>query len=81
MELTEYKCHKTVQAGKIASFDLDEYGEHCLVLVGHIEPIIVSEEYMHKHVPQVGGYYLMDEDGYESFLPAEAFEAGYTKIN
>lgn len=37
-------------------------------------------EYMNKHQPQIGGYYVKYADGYESFSPAEAFESGYTKV-
>jgi hypothetical protein len=40
----------------------------------------VSEEYVDKHNPQAGGYYVVYKDGYKSFSPAEAFEEGYTKI-
>ena len=40
----------------------------------------VDFEYMHKHKPQVGGYYVVYKDGYKSFSPAEAFETGYEKI-
>lgn len=29
---------------------------------------------------KVGGYYVVYEDGYESWSPAEAFEKGYTLI-
>jgi hypothetical protein len=30
--------------------------------------------------PQIGGYYVLYEDGYESFSPADAFESGYSLI-
>ena len=80
MKLTKYKCHKTVQAGKIASFDLDAQGDNILVLVGVIEPVTVSEEYMHNFMPKKDGYYILHEDGYESFSPEEPFLKHYTKI-
>lgn len=41
----------------------------------------VSKEYIQKHKPVVGGYYVVYEDGYESFSPAEAFESGNTLID
>ncbi len=44
-------------------------------------PISVSEEWVSKHSPQTGGYYVRYEDGYESFSPAKAFEDGYTRID
>jgi hypothetical protein len=35
---------------------------------------------MTKHNPQVGGYYVMYKDGYQSWSPASEFEDGYTRI-
>ena len=36
--------------------------------------IRVSDEYLTKHQPHAGGYYVIYADGYESFSRAEAFE-------
>lgn len=44
------------------------------------ESFFVSADYMRKHNPQVGGYYVIYADGYRSFSPAQAFEKGYTRI-
>ena len=43
-------------------------------------PFLVDDDYVRKHNPQVGGYYVVYQDGYKSFSPAEAFEDGYTRI-
>jgi hypothetical protein len=43
-------------------------------------PIRVSEEFLAKHKPEAGGYYVVYDDGYVSFSPASAFEAGYTLL-
>jgi hypothetical protein len=43
-------------------------------------PFEVSAEYVMRHKPQVGGYYVVYPDGYKSWSPAEAFESGYTRI-
>lgn len=43
-------------------------------------PFEVSDEYMQKHNPKIGGYYVVYKDGYASFSPEEAFEDGYTRI-
>ena len=81
MELPKYKCHKQVWALKIRNIttvpsgiavitpDDDQYAE-----------FVVSKEYGDKHHPMPGGYYVVYEGGYKSFSPAEAFEAGYTRI-
>jgi hypothetical protein len=41
----------------------------------------VTFEYLRKHKPQVGGYYVVYADGYKSWSPAQAFEEGYTRAN
>ncbi len=82
VEMPRYKCHKVVHALKI---------KHIVVKTGNGAEITpddkgcfavfsVSEEYMVKHNPQPGGYFVVYEDGYASFSPAKAFEAGYTRI-
>lgn len=88
VELPRYQCHKKVHAFKITKIVIDGEGENRetdgTALLHHEEgyfmPVKVSAEYMHKHKPQVGGYYVVYEDGYLSFSPAEAFEDGYTLI-
>jgi hypothetical protein len=46
---------------------------------GGYAPFEVDASYMLKHDPRPGGYYVVYEDGYKSFSPADAFEKGYTK--
>lgn len=78
-----WKCHKEVQAFKIGEIRLGVYG-HSATLIpmdDKIEPVTVSTEYMTKHTPKIGGYYVLYEDGYESFSPAAAFESGYALID
>lgn len=75
--LPKYKCHKEVWALKIVGISLD--GE--LAFEGAIyAPILMDREWLDKHNPEVGGYYVVYADGYHSFSPAKAFEEGYTKI-
>jgi hypothetical protein len=40
----------------------------------------VGAEYIAKHKPEVGGYFVEYVDGYQSFSPAKAFEEGYALI-
>lgn len=44
------------------------------------ETVKVSVGYLSKHQPSVGGYFVLYEDGYASWSPADVFEAGYTEI-
>jgi hypothetical protein len=43
-------------------------------------PFAVSAEYLAKHKPEIGGYFVVYDDGYKSFSPAKAFEEGYTLL-
>ena len=44
-------------------------------------PFKVDCDYVRKHQPKAGGYFVVYKDGYKSWSPAEAFEDGYTKID
>ena len=81
-ELPRYKCHKEVSALKINLVGVNEANG-----MGLITPedrtyatFDVSKDYMDKHDPKTGGYYVIHEDGYKSFSPAEAFEEDYTRL-
>ena len=45
-----------------------------------IPPFYISREYIDKHNPQVGGYFVEYEGGYLSWSPADVFEDGYERI-
>jgi hypothetical protein len=82
-----YLCHKEVWALKIKALRLDESGG--LVITpedsGYGE-FLVPAKFVKSYdasAPKPGWYwvrYADDADGYESFIPAEAFEGGYTRI-
>jgi len=82
-ELPKYTCFKEVWALKIKRLEVStETRGWELQLVPHEEgyaPFILSEEYVKKHKPQVGGYYVVYSDGYKSYSPAFAFESGYNR--
>ena len=75
-EMPKYKCHKEVHALKIAAIN----GEVITPQDKGYGEFTVSAAFIEKHAPKPGGYYVVYEDGYVSFSPAEAFEAGYTGI-
>lgn len=80
--LQRYKCHKEVRAAKMVALqhiDLFSRTRRCDLDNGGY--VLLSDEYCARHQPQVGGYYVLYDDGYESFSPAKAFENGYTPIN
>ncbi|MEE8132137.1 MAG: hypothetical protein V3T40_01010 [Nitrososphaerales archaeon] len=84
MTLKTYKCHKTVQAAKIIEMmPYGDYNEQTAIWFKDEDQeknwsIVVENEYIEKHHPYVGGYYVEYEDSYESFSPADVFEAGYS---
>lgn len=80
-EMPRYKSHKTVWALKIATVELHAANGHILYPEDkRYAPFRVPDDYIQKHNPQPGGYYVLYEDGYKSFSPAKAFEEGYTAV-
>ncbi len=88
VEMPKYQSHKQVWALKIKSIVLDGEGTNnesdgsaMITPEGDgYAPFKVDREYMVKHKPQVGGYYVLYDDGYKSWSPAKAFEEGYSLV-
>jgi len=80
MQLARYQCFKIVEAAKIVEVRDLHLATAWLVLESGGE-IRVDAAYLGKHHPEAGGYFVRYGDGYESFSPAAAFEAGYTRID
>ena|ERR1700733_7738482 len=91
VQMPRYRCHKEVWALKIANiaFDRDKADAEDRETDGSAiitpaesgyGPIKVDIDYVRKHKPQVGGYYVVYRDGYKSWSPANEFEDGYTRI-
>lgn len=90
-EMPRYKSHKEVHALKIESifFDIDKANLEGRETDGSatitpadegFAPFKVERDYVNKHDPKAGGYYVVYADGYKSWSPAEAFEDGYTRV-
>lgn len=85
-----YQCHKKVFAVKISEIIYNPNG--CEDNTNYIVPaeegygkIEVTDQYISKHDPQVGGYYVAypsvnGKPCYTSYSPADAFEDGYTLV-
>lgn len=89
MEMPKYRCHKVVHALKIAaivvrSHTVNGVEQDGSAIITPVEkgyaPFKVDREFVVKHGPEPGGYYVVYADGYKSFSPAKAFEEGYTRI-
>lgn len=82
IELPRYKSHKEVWALKIKEakvVDSDGGGVISFEDARYAD-IAVEPEYMNKHEPKAGGYYVVYKGGYKSFSPADAFEEGYSLV-
>jgi hypothetical protein len=87
LEMPKYRCHKEVWALKISSIvdpNLPENESDGSRMIHPTDtryaPFRVPHGYMRKHNPEVGGYYIVYADGYESYSPAKAFEDGYSLV-
>ena len=80
--MPRYLSHKIVRALKIFLVQLTKEGGAHLQFDRRQDidypPTYVSPEFITKHRPLAGGYFVVYEDGYQSFSPAQAFEDGYT---
>lgn len=80
-EMPKYQCSKQVWALKIKDLTISESGSGFLTPDDSgFSAVYVSPEYMRRHNPQVGGYYVVYKGGYESFSPSDVFEDGYFLI-
>lgn len=91
-QMPMYQCHKKVYALKIATIELDatvasregretDGGAALTPTEEGYAPFKVDRDYVWRHKPQVGGYYVVYmPDGYISWSPAKAFEDGYTLL-
>ena len=83
VEVPKYKSHKTVRAAKITEIqnhESDGSGSRTMVFGEIGGSKFLTDEWNERFKPEVGGYYVIYEDGYISYSPAKAFEEGYTKV-
>ena len=82
MDYPIYRCHKEVTAFKIDQIRTRFFYTEAILYPkdDRLDPVFVNIDYIEKHQPEAGGYWVRYDDGYESYSPATAFEAGYTRI-
>lgn len=79
-QLPRYRCHKEVSALKIADIIPNPRGFELHFEDRRFAPHQVSEEWIAKHQPEPGWFFVVYEDGYQSCSPAKAFESGYSPV-
>jgi hypothetical protein len=78
-QLPVYTCHKKVRADKIVDVELN--GDLSVTITTQLgfQIKLTGGPLLNKQPASlVGGYYVVYDDGYESWSPAKAFEEGYT---
>ena len=84
-KLQLYQCDKQVMAAEITEIGYSSYfgGPVLSLLVNSIDEedkrAFVGIEWMAKNKPEVGGYYMQDEDGHTSYCAAEDFAKSYSR--
>ena len=88
--MREYVCHKRVKAAKILNvvacpngiamleFDPPKEGNHRDVSQRVLQARTGCDNMRTASAKAKTGYWVIYDDGYESWSPAAAFEAGYT---
>lgn len=86
-----YKCHMVVQASKIVDIkylrtDSGRFlsGWATLILCGRDGESFeedVDSDWIDKYEPEVGGYFVICDDGDTSFVSREVFEKGYEPVD
>lgn len=86
LRLAKFQSHKIVMAGKIKSFsepgkiEKDKWVMQIERFDGsHVEVKVDKEFFARGHAVQ-NDYFVVYEDGYQSWSPREAFENGYTRV-
>lgn len=83
--MQRYVSHKKVNAGKIAAIEVIENGVSKIALESG-EVVCSSPDWFRANTARrdedelIGGYYVLYEDGYDSWSPASAFESGYVPV-
>lgn len=82
--LPQFQCIKKVRAGKIVKITNTDKGVIKLDLfVGEDKPYVeqeVTPGFMARHRPEVGGYFVKYNSGYESYSPGKEFDEGYVQL-
>ncbi|EFO5077436.1 DUF2829 domain-containing protein [Escherichia coli] len=84
--LPKYKANKIVSASKIKNVSIcGVIDEPLFGIIQIVEPkedvVHVDAMFLQEHRPQSGGYLVVYEDGYLSYLSEKTFKDGFSRIN
>ena len=79
MGLATYRSTKIVQGMLIESISINpDYS--AVITDEHGETITVSPDFVLREKPRTGGYYLLNSDGFESFIDKKIFESDFSEL-
>lgn len=76
----KYQCHKQVHALRIVDIAKVPESSTIRLVFDDYPEVHMHPSWVVQHKAEAGGYYVVYEDGYQSFSPAKAFEEGYTRV-
>ena len=85
-KLPDYKSHKTVKAALIDDIIRGPQPVNKLHLLVDEDIVVIEKvpDWMHRHQPMIGGYFVVYHAGtdreYHSYSPAKEFDEGYSLI-
>lgn len=80
--LSKWQCRQQVWAEKIVNVKFNHIADsHISWSLENGDTVVVSDDLLCRGTSTpIGGYYILYANGYESWCPADVFEAGYAKI-
>ncbi len=76
-----YQCHKVVRALKIETLHKNTATNIWTATLEGSPCVQLSDDFIQKHSPEIGGWLVAYADHYLSYSPAKAFEEGYKLID
>lgn len=80
IELPQYQRAQKAGALRIAAIIPNPRGVELHFENTRYAPIQVSTGWVSQHMPDVGGYFMVMEDGFDGFRSAAQFDAEYTPV-
>lgn len=76
-KLPVFQCHKRVRAGQIRAYEIDQDGVKATIWLDDLPGMVISAGVFARGRPSPGDYFVVYDDGYQSWSPRAAFEDGY----
>lgn len=77
--LIKYRSTKTVQAMLINNIVINQ-DYTATITDANGNDFVVSSDYVLREKPRSGGYYMLNGEGFESFIDKDIFEADFSYV-